>query len=485
AGVASTNFTVRHTGRLASSVIVTPTPITGVTFTPSSVTFAANVFNPTATFTVTKAAEGIIDIVLTSNAAGWTNPIAHEFSTKTWIPGGMDNLILTQKFTNPSWSKQGSIALSNYVDAADGLTYTRVQMQGTYTSKLVYDVVDHASGYMQIKIKTLGSANQYIGLYGGADNDLNFDGTLPKNTWTLCSAVCGLNLDFNMHNRGGDTDFLIQQAKVNAGALTTYALEGAGAAFSPEQVTQVVRYFDFADGAQQTVVSSRVTAVNDLNGLSDMYTDHGPRVISTSNFGTNRAAVEMANGDILGSGVAGTYGRLFVDLDEISGATDYSFIWTFSLEASRPDYGRLLSLAGGNQDYNSDGNLFVYAPGGTLNVALNSNLRTSGATTFTTNTPYLLEVRVRSNSGQFYRNGVAIGVAVSIGAALQASATLCLCRQANTDIDLSFGQVRSLTVASGIPSASDQEKLEGFAAWHATGNGNLLPVGHAYKNAAP
>ena len=69
--VASTNYTVGTNGTRSGSVVVTPTPVTNVTFTPSSVTLTAG--TGTATFTATSTTTGAKTIAVT-NGGGLTNP---------------------------------------------------------------------------------------------------------------------------------------------------------------------------------------------------------------------------------------------------------------------------------------------------------------------------------------------------------------------------------------------------------------------------
>ncbi|NOG70504.1 glycoside hydrolase family 5 protein [Roseicella sp. DB1501] len=61
-------------------ITVTPTPITGVTFSPSSVTLSPG-FNPTATFTATASGSSTY-IIATKNSIGWTDPAAVGFATQ-------------------------------------------------------------------------------------------------------------------------------------------------------------------------------------------------------------------------------------------------------------------------------------------------------------------------------------------------------------------------------------------------------------------
>jgi hypothetical protein len=68
---ASSNYTVGTDGTRSSAVVVTPTPVTGVTFTPSSVTLPAG--TATATFTATSTTTGAKTIAVTNNG-GLANP---------------------------------------------------------------------------------------------------------------------------------------------------------------------------------------------------------------------------------------------------------------------------------------------------------------------------------------------------------------------------------------------------------------------------
>lgn len=71
--VASTVFTVGTNSARSASVTVTPTPVSGVTFSPTSVTLPAG--SSTATFTATPSTTGAKSIAVT-NSGGLTNPSA-------------------------------------------------------------------------------------------------------------------------------------------------------------------------------------------------------------------------------------------------------------------------------------------------------------------------------------------------------------------------------------------------------------------------
>jgi hypothetical protein len=83
---ASGNFTVGTDVARSSAVVVTPTPVTGVTFTPTSVTLPAG--SATATFTATATTTGAKTIAVT-NDAGLTNPasITYTVVSSATVPG--------------------------------------------------------------------------------------------------------------------------------------------------------------------------------------------------------------------------------------------------------------------------------------------------------------------------------------------------------------------------------------------------------------
>jgi hypothetical protein len=86
---ASANFTVGVTpvgGTITGDVVVTPTPVSGVTFTPTSRT--VNNASPTGTFTATPNATGSVSIAVT-NSGGLANPaaIGYTVSAAPTLPG--------------------------------------------------------------------------------------------------------------------------------------------------------------------------------------------------------------------------------------------------------------------------------------------------------------------------------------------------------------------------------------------------------------
>jgi lysophospholipase L1-like esterase len=70
-GAASSAFSVGANGVITGTVVVTPTPVAGVTFAPTSVSI--NTASPTATFTATASTAGAKTIAVT-NDGGLTNP---------------------------------------------------------------------------------------------------------------------------------------------------------------------------------------------------------------------------------------------------------------------------------------------------------------------------------------------------------------------------------------------------------------------------
>ena len=70
-GAASTAFSVGANGIITGTVVVTPTPVAGVTFNPTSVSISSA--SPTATFTATASTSGAKTIAVT-NDGGLTNP---------------------------------------------------------------------------------------------------------------------------------------------------------------------------------------------------------------------------------------------------------------------------------------------------------------------------------------------------------------------------------------------------------------------------
>ncbi len=141
-----------------------------------------------------------------------------------------DNLITTQNLTGAGWvlsNPNGNrMTISQYVDPADGQTYTRLQMTGDYNTSVRFPLTYAGTGTMSLEIKTLGTANQYVGLYSSTsgDKDINIDGTnanYPKNQWFRAFHTAGNNWGFHLLNRSVTTDILIRRLKFNLGTTAT------------------------------------------------------------------------------------------------------------------------------------------------------------------------------------------------------------------------------------------------------------------------
>lgn len=86
----SSNFTVPYRGMLTAPVTVTPNSNgAGGTFTPSSVTLAANTYNPVATFTYTPPAGALTTRIDVTNNGSLTNPAGIVFSTEVDLFSGI------------------------------------------------------------------------------------------------------------------------------------------------------------------------------------------------------------------------------------------------------------------------------------------------------------------------------------------------------------------------------------------------------------
>lgn len=130
---ASTAFTVGTNGTRSGSVTVTPTPVTGVTFSPTSVTLAAG--TGTATFTATPTTTGAKSIAVT-NDGGLSNPaaITYTVTAAATVPDAPTIGVLTggdgtvsQAFSAPT--NNGGATITGYT-----LTIYRVSDNGVVTT---------------------------------------------------------------------------------------------------------------------------------------------------------------------------------------------------------------------------------------------------------------------------------------------------------------------------------------------------------------
>lgn len=113
--IASGNYTVNTDGVRASAVTVTPTPVTGITFTPSSVTLAAG--SSSGTFTATSTTTGAKTIAVT-NGGSLTNPssITLTVAAAATVPATMVAPVATGGDTT------ASIALTAPSDGGSAIT---------------------------------------------------------------------------------------------------------------------------------------------------------------------------------------------------------------------------------------------------------------------------------------------------------------------------------------------------------------------------
>ena len=214
---ASGSITVAYVGKSSTPIVVTGKSSGSGSFS-GVVTLPANTWNPTTSITFTDTVAETVNLSTTNNAS-LTNPRFIDFNTTGSIPGGNDNLILTQNIYNPLWNKNGDATLSDYVDPADGLTYTNVVFNsGDYHTSISYapSPATTVAGWMQCQIKPLVSG-LYLGQNGGG-GDNNFNNP-TVGTWIDYQTVSNAGNGFFMFNRNSaGQSFLVRHMKINSGS---------------------------------------------------------------------------------------------------------------------------------------------------------------------------------------------------------------------------------------------------------------------------
>ena len=256
-------------------------------------------------------------------------------------------------------------------------------------------------------------------------------------------------------------------------------------AFVPTQLAQTKRFFSAGDSSTITQASGTVSAWADKAGSGKAFAvnNTAPAYVGSSTFGGSRAAIRNANSNGT-KGSAGEYGSLIADFSSLSASTAFAIFSTVSLDANQ-NYGRLLSLAStASNDYNTNGAFAFSADNAGPSVQLNSNGLVGSDFAATIDAPMLVGIVFDGANSTFWINGVSQGTAART-AGMVAAAQLSLFRDAYDGTQIAFGDVRAIVATTGALATADRQKLEGYLAWDATGDGSLLPTGHPYKSAAP
>ena len=196
-GSESTVFTVGTNGTRAAAVTVTPTPVTGVTFSPSSVTLPIG--SATASFTATPTTTGAKTIAVT-NSAGLTNPAAITYTVAdqpSAFPRMGTLLREVESGTGPyTYTGSGAVGFGGNTGDSVGTTRLLAGVDGSMTIKLLtvgvvggnevlfgidvssanltyqnldFAVIGHTDGYQVLRN---GTSDPQSGTVFGAVNDL-------------------------------------------------------------------------------------------------------------------------------------------------------------------------------------------------------------------------------------------------------------------------------------------------------------------------
>ena len=257
-------------------------------------------------------------------------------------------------------------------------------------------------------------------------------------------------------------------------------------------VPGVIRYFDFRDKANiaPSNVSStvRLTSVTDLMGSGKNVApdgSQGPIYVTTSSFGTNRPGIRSVNGDAAGGNVTGAYARIFGDLPELAGKTDYAVFFTIAVQNDRNDNGRIFSLApNGSQDWSSSGFAFQVPSSNRNSISLYGKNQGGGTTAITHDKPFIGAVIVKGGLAQLRVNGVDIGNTINLGA-LGSAPRFGFLRQVDTDAGCIFGDSTGIVIVGNAPTIANIRYIEAKLCWDGLGNGSLLPSDNPYQTTAP
>jgi endoglucanase len=249
------------------------------------------------------------------------------------------------------------------------------------------------------------------------------------------------------------------------------------------------RFFWAEDTSTITQSSGEVISWADKFGNAALTegTGNGPALYSSGGFGS-KSVIRAANGDVLGAGSPGAYGRIAGSVSDLAGQTNILVVVAASFSTSSQAWGRIVSVGGGSgNDWDANGKFTItrYSTNAAVQGQSNSILLPGVGDTITSDTPFLATLRFDGTNMYWSFNG---GAETSATCAFSFTSSGFLRLFADQDnLELCYGDIRSVQIYKGAATATSAmiNAAVGWAAWDATGDGSLLPVGHAYKNAPP
>jgi len=244
------------------------------------------------------------------------------------------------------------------------------------------------------------------------------------------------------------------------------------------------RWFWTGDLATLTLSGSFITAWADKFGnasLTESAAGNPPGLATSGGFGSKGVARSS-------NGAPFPFGRVSGSVSDLAGETDILVVVVASVLTSAEAWCRIISVGtGSGTDYNAFGkfNVCRYSTNDAVQVQSNSVLLPSTGDAFTSNAPFVATARFNGTNAYWSFNG---GSEVSAACSFSLVSSGILKFFVDQDgLELFYGDIRSVQIYKGSAAATStlRDQAVGWGAWDATDDGSLLPVGHAYKSAAP
>jgi hypothetical protein len=121
------------------------------------------------------------------------------------------------------------------------------------------------------------------------------------------------------------------------------------------------RFFWAEDTSTITQSSGEVISWADKFGNAALTegTGNGPALYSSGGFGS-KSVIRAANGDVLGAGSPGAYGRIAGSVSDLAGQTNILVVVAASFSTSSQAWGRIVSVGGGSgNDWDANGKFTI------------------------------------------------------------------------------------------------------------------------------
>lgn len=212
---ASTAFTVGVTpvgGMITGNVVVTPTPVADVVFTPSSLTLSSS--TTTGSFTATPSAMGSFSVAITNNGV-LTNPSAITYTATASV--ALPRLInRTSDLSETGTGPYGYSGTGPAFSATSGGVLNKAlqsSTDGSYTSKFTGYVLNGSASAnfivgLQSTASPVGYASLLLALFAQSGTDTNYYVSIKSGTFGTPSSIVPADGDIRRVRRAGSTAYV-------------------------------------------------------------------------------------------------------------------------------------------------------------------------------------------------------------------------------------------------------------------------------------